>query len=77
MWWIMTGTAVFTMGLQSLALLCFTVGLSEGVAQLASRTVAKKLLPPHSDEKDGDCQRARKHKLPSALLLVLLMKLLG
>lgn len=75
--WIMTDTPLFKMELQSLALLCPAVGLSDSVAQLASPTVARKLLPSPSDEEDGSCQRARKHRLPSALLLVLLMKLLG
>lgn len=45
MWWIMTDTPLFTMELQSLALLCSAVRLSDSVAQLASPTVARKLLP--------------------------------
>lgn len=44
MLWIMTDSALLMMELQSLALLCYTVGLSESVAQLASITVDKKLL---------------------------------
>lgn len=38
---------------------------------------SQNLLPPPSDEEDGSCQRARKQRLPSAPLLILLMKLLG
>lgn len=82
MLWMMTDTTLFTTELESGPSLlycwavreCCPVGLPYSSQKI---TPAVFLLPPPSDEEDGGCQRARKQRLPSVLLLVLLMELLG